>query len=93
MHNDKHFRKLVQKALQDDHFAENDKLCDWDWLLYRVRMGGNYIRFLGHLHCIFHTVDSISKEDFFKFEEKLLKQTNEDYDSQQDYKNSLKHDH
>ena len=81
MKSDESYREQVQKALQNNTWHENDKLCDWDWLFYRIRMGGNCIRFLANLHAMLHVSASITREDFLKLEDQFLKQTNEDYDS------------
>ena len=60
-------RKLIQKALQDDRLYEHDKVCDLDWLLYRVRLGGGCIRMFANLNALFRATDTIDKEIFYIF--------------------------
>lgn len=81
MHNEKYFRKLIQTALQDNTWHEHDRLCDLDWLLYRIRLGGNAIRIMANLDCLFRSTESVSKEAYMKLMDKYITPTNEERDN------------
>lgn len=78
-HNDKYFRKLIQTALQDNTWRDGDRLCDWDWLLYRIRMGGNCMRLSANLNALARHGD-IPKQRFLELQEQFTKETREAYD-------------
>ena len=74
-------RKLIQKSLQDGHLSKHEKICDLDWLLYRIRLGGGCIRMFANINALFRLNETLTKEKFKEFEEKFIKHINEEYDT------------
>jgi hypothetical protein len=73
-------RKLIQKALQNDHLSKHEKICDLNWLLYRIRLGGGCIRMFANINALFRSNETLTKEKFKEFEEKFIKHINEEYE-------------
>jgi hypothetical protein len=76
-------RKMIQKALQDNHLSKHEKICDLDWLLYRIRLGGGCIRMFANVGSLFRSNEMLPRERFKEFEEEFIKNINEEYDSNQ----------
>jgi hypothetical protein len=76
-------KKMIQKALQDNHLRKHEKICDLDWLLYRIRLGGGCIRMFANINALFRSNETLPRERFKEFEEEFIKNINEEYDSNQ----------
>jgi hypothetical protein len=76
-------KKMIQKALQDNHLHKHEKICDLDWLLYRIRLGGGCIRMFANINALFRSNEMLPRERFKEFEEEFIKNINEEYDSNQ----------
>jgi hypothetical protein len=76
-------KKMIQKALQDNHLNKHEKICDLDWLLYRIRLGGGCIRMFANINALFRSNETLPRERFKEFEEEFIKNINEEYDSNQ----------
>lgn len=77
-------KKLIQKALQDNNLNKHDKICDLDWLLHRIRLGGGCIRMFANINALFRSNEMLPREIFKEFEEKFINHINEEYESNTD---------